>query len=570
MEDRKSLEKLIIKKLICNPDTLSKKIYSLSPLDFTTNSYKVLIQAFQKNQDLINSYVPSIEFFNILLRPIVTNSEERNKLSTILSNLAQSDVPDDDIEVLIKELKSYRICDEMTNIIKSTLNYINPDTVDIAYEHLVENLLKLPQNVSLNEIVKSKIIEVHESLKERLGMYFDEGKKKYPAYIKAFDAVMGGFTPTEFVVVSAPSGHGKSNLLLWMAENYVEHGNNVMFITLEMSYEEVLNRYHAMHTGVSVTDISRKRIPERILGEYLIKLIASSKERESRTAFIKECILNKLHKNVDTEKLLKIANNYKNRPSKMYIIDIMENATPLKIEQEYKKLLNNGVNIDMIFVDFINVMESDIPVKDRVRELGIIAKDLKRLAKKTKTVVFTAAQLSSERAREEGLTADSIKYSKAIVENADWVMGFNRTEEDINLQQVKLKLIKHRHSSGATALLQVDFSTMQVKDLGFADDSPIPKGYDKEGNRIEMVSMDEEKPYSLLEEYTEIIESLGEEPQIKPQENKQEEQHIDSDIEMLNKIKEIFPDSKISLLLKPNKLFERPKFDNDYDDDEEF
>jgi replicative DNA helicase len=448
----------------------------------------------------------------------------------------------------------------MTNIIKSTLNYINPETVDIAYEHLVENLLKLPQNVSLNEIVKSKIIEVHESLKERLGMYFNEDKKKFPAYIKAFDAVMGGFTPTELVVVSAPSGHGKSNLLLWMAENYVEHGNNVMFITLEMSYEEVLNRYHAMHTGVSVTDISRKRIPQKILGEYLIKLIASSKEKSSRSAFIKECILNKLHKDIDIDKLLKIASNYKNRPSKLYIIDIMENATPLKIEQEYKKLLNNGVNIDMIFVDFINMMEADIPSKDRVRELGIIARDLKRLAKKTKTVVFTAAQLSRERAKEEGLTIDSIKYSKAIVENADWVIGFNRSEEDVNLQQVKLKLIKHRHSSGATSLLQVDFSTMQVKDLGFADDSPIPKGYDKEGNRVEMVSMEEEKPYSLLEEYKEIIESLGEEPSNKSQENLQSN---DPDLEMLNKIKEIFPDTKISLLVKPNKMFERPKYDDD-------
>ena len=562
-DKRKDIEKLIIKKLICNPDTLSKKIFQISPDDFITPTYKVLIKAFHKNQDLTTTYVPSEQFFDILLRNIIASKDERNKISKILANIAENQVPDDDIDVLIKEIKSYRVCDEISNILKNSINYITPDKVDIAYEYLMDNLLKLPQRITVSEFIRSKVIEVHNNIEDRINMYFDEEAKKFPTYIKAFDAVMGGFSPTELVIIAAPSGQGKSNLMLWMAENYVENGYNVMFVTLEMSHQEVLNRYHAMHTGVSVTDISRKRIPKNILGEYLIKLTASSKEKNSRSAFIKECLLNNIHKNVNINKLLKISSNYKNRKSKLYIVDILEHATLSKIEQEYKKIINNGETIDLIFIDFINVIESEIPIKDRARELFIIARDLKRFAKKTKTVVFTAAQLNKEHAENVGLSLESIKYSKGIGENADWAIAFTRTKEDINLQQIKLNLIKHRHSSGAIALLQVDFSNMQVKDLGFADESPIPKGYDKEGNRIEYIdSYQENKPYSLLDEYKEIIESLGEKSQIEKQKEVENKTQENPDYELLLKIKELFPNSRISLLPKGSKFFERPN-DND-------
>jgi replicative DNA helicase len=121
-------------------------------------------------------------------------------------------------------------------------------------------------------------------------------------------------------------------------------------------------------------------------------------------------------------------------------------------------------------------MEPNFHSKDRVREQASIAQDLKGVARKMNTIVMTAAQLNtSNMESDQKITTDDVKYCRAIGENCDWLAGFRQSDSDKAMKQVRLELAKHRFSASATALLEIDFDTMQISDLGHAEDVPQPE-----------------------------------------------------------------------------------------------
>ena len=90
--------------------------------------------------------------------------------------------------------------------------------------------------------------EVHEDLKGRMEMYFKDPKKKFPTGMSAFDNAMGGWGSGEFAVITAGTGMGKSAIMMWWMDVINMAGGNVVYVSIEMSYEDMMERYHAMFT----------------------------------------------------------------------------------------------------------------------------------------------------------------------------------------------------------------------------------------------------------------------------------------------------------------------------------
>ena len=473
------LEKQIFRKLLSNPDIMVNRINKLSPNDFISPTIKLVIEAFKKNTSNMNYFTANSSFFEILLRDYFHEPQKLDEISKILAGIANRPIPATDIDMLIRELKSHRMCRELTASIKKIIPAIKPDSVDVAYEKLLKGLLQLPLTAS-REVIAAKVRETHEEVGSRINMYLEDAKYRLPTCIKAFDASMGGFAPGEFVVISAGTAQGKSNLMLWWAEQFVEKGFNVAYVTIEMSYEATMNRYNAIQTGFNTVEIARKRISKNLVGDYFAKLIAAGKDKNVRQAFLRECEC--IRDKTKPEFALEIAKKYIDRAGKMFIVD-MESANPSRIEQEIKRL-SLDQKIDCVFVDFINVMDPDFHNKDRVRELGIISRELKKMSRRLESVVFSAAQLDTSTLtgiQDEKITSDKVKYSRAIPENADWLFTFHRTDQDKALNHVKLQLTKGRNAPEVVSLLEINFATMQVADHGFAPNSFVPFGYDVRG-----------------------------------------------------------------------------------------
>ena len=72
-----------------------------------------------------------------------------------------------------------------------------------------------------------------------------------PTGIKAIDiGLNGGLSPTEFGMVTAPTGVGKTNTLLNFTVNAVTNGFRALFLTLELPSRSIKNRYEAMLMGL--------------------------------------------------------------------------------------------------------------------------------------------------------------------------------------------------------------------------------------------------------------------------------------------------------------------------------
>ena len=478
------IEKKIFRQLVSNPVILAQYITKIQPEDFTTPIIKNVLAAFTTNPSALAHYVPSANFFEILMRDRFHNPAELSQVVNVLTGLASTPVDTKDLEMLVRELKSNRMCREMTQIIQKSLPSIKPDTIEDAYNNILRDLLQLPLSAS-SGINVAMLREVHEAIDERVLDYLNPAPSKMPTTIRAFDAAMGGFAAEELILFSAGQGQGKSYFMLWFAERMVEAGHNTLYVTIEMSYEATMARYNSIQTGVNSLDIADKRILSGQKAKYFERLIAANKEKPAREAFLRECAT--IKDRTDPHGALALSKKYKNREAKMFIMDLPSGATPARVEQEIQRLAMDN-KLDCVFVDFINVMDPTFHNKDRARELANIARELKVCARKCKVRMFTAAQLdttSLDKTQDEIITTDHIKYSKAIGENSDWVMGFYRTQEDNLKKQLRIQMVKTRGSAPVTALIEFDFATSQAIDLGFADGCDIPYGYLKNGMKTE-------------------------------------------------------------------------------------
>jgi len=221
---------------------------------------------------------------------------------------------------------------------------------------------------------------------------------------------------------------------LWMQNigaNAANMGNNVLYITLEMSEKKCLKRIGSM----------RLKIP---INKY--------DELSNDVDYIRSKI-NKLHNNsgnslFNDKKLGKLY-------TKFYAAGTATLDDFDSLIQNYKE--KKGLEFDMIIVDYITLIA---PIKG----LGIdnnlylkgkhLAEGLRAIGSKYEVPIITGIQVAKDAWNASDVTLDKIPESKAIAETADTFFAIIRTEEMKRNNVYRLKLLKQRDG---------DFSRSQVK-----------------------------------------------------------------------------------------------------------
>jgi replicative DNA helicase len=113
--------------------------------------------------------------------------------------------------------------------------------------------------------------------------------------------------------------------------------------------------------------------------------------------------------------------------------------------------LHMEFQLDLIFVDYLQLMSSGARVENRVQEVSYISRNLKVLARELGVPVLAAAQLSraiEQRADKEPQLSD-LRESGSLEQDADVVMFIHRPEmyEKDTLKQnvAEIKIAKHRN-----------------------------------------------------------------------------------------------------------------------------
>jgi len=224
----------------------------------------------------------------------------------------------------------------------------------------------------------------------------EEGAHEPMPYIlsgfTALDELLGGFHRSDLIILAGRPSHGKTSLALNIARNAaVEHGACVALFSLEMSRAEIA-----------------------------LRLLSGDAEVNSRR------IRFGLHSEEDERKVMEATGILSEAP--IYIDD----SPQLRVEEMRSKALRLHFEhaIDIIIVDYLQLMQSDSKRDSRVLELGDICRSLKRLARELNAPVIAVSQLSRAiegRPSHRPLLSD-LRESGSIEQDADVVAFISREE----------------------------------------------------------------------------------------------------------------------------------------------
>jgi len=250
--------------------------------------------------------------------------------------------------------------------------------------------------------------------------------------IPSLDATLGGgLRPGRLLVIGARPGVGKSALLSQIALRALADGRRVLYVSLEMGEREVVLRMMAHLSGVPCDHLERRALTQ--------------------------------------EETLAVAGAYgRAMPDNLFLVTGA--STPAAIRAEAMRLQSGG-GLDLICVDYLQLMGPDTAIANRAEAVGAISRALKRLAMELRCPIAAASQVnrSSTYGEERPPRLSELRESGSIEQDADAVLLLHcpqgsRTQP---VKAVELAVAKNRQ--GALAAHSVLFDAPHMR---FCDAPP--------------------------------------------------------------------------------------------------
>ena len=240
----------------------------------------------------------------------------------------------------------------------------------------------------------------------------EEGIVGVPTGLRDLDDRLGGLHKSDLVIIAGRPSMGKTalatNIAFNAAQKLQESGkkSSVAFFSLEMSSEQLSTRILAEQSRIKSNDIRRGRISE----EQFDKFIETSKNISELPLFI------------DETPAISIA-ALSNRARRIKRIH----------------------NLDLIVIDYIQLMRAVNTKDGRVQEISEITQGLKALAKELSVPVLALSQLSRavEQRDDKKPQLSDLRESGSIEQDADVVMFVYREAYYLERKQPRPATVEH-------------------------------------------------------------------------------------------------------------------------------
>ena len=243
------------------------------------------------------------------------------------------------------------------------------------------------------------------------------------------DKMLSGLQPSDLLIIAGRPGQGKTGFLLSVAKNAgLTHKKHVAIFSLEMSNEQVVQRLIAQETGI---DSQRLRT-------------------------------GKLHENewpLFTHSIEVFGDTH------IYLDDTPA-ITPLQLRTKCRRL-HMEFGLDLVIVDYLQLMGGDTRNDNRVQEVSYISRNLKILARELNVPVLAAAQLSRavEQRSDKRPVLSDLRESGSLEQDADIVMFIYRPdqyEKETDKQNVA-EIIIAKHRNGPVGSVELIFRNTLAK-----------------------------------------------------------------------------------------------------------
>ncbi len=384
-------EKTVLGGILVNNKNLNIVLSLLSPEDLYKDANQSILEHMSS---LVDKGLPI---------DLLTLSDELQKsgileevggaayLSSLMDGVPKSLNIEYHVRIIKEKALLRRLITSSAKIISSS--YDQKEDADLLLEEAQAAIIDVaeqrvkPGFVPVNALT-SAAIENIEALRKR-----QDAVTGVPTGFRDLDAYTAGFHGSEFIVVAARPSMGKTALCLNMSQYIGTHTDyGVGFFSLEMSKEQLVMRLLCSEAQVDL--------------------------QKMRTGFLSESDFQQVVRAAETISQSRI---FVDETPSLAVVEMKAKARRLKME----------ANLDIVFIDYIQLMRAGGRYESRTQEISYISRSLKELAKELQIPVVGISQLS--RAPEKGRARpipqlSDLRESGAIEQDADVVVFIYREE----------------------------------------------------------------------------------------------------------------------------------------------
>jgi replicative DNA helicase len=432
------METVILKNLVLNEDFARKVVPFLQEEYFQDKAERTVFNIVSKFLLKYNN-IPTKDAVLISLGDDKTLGDSEFKKCVAISDEMYKEGEKSDTEWLVEHTEKFCKEKAIYNGIMASIGIIEGKDKEQT-QNAIPEIMSKALSVSFDTRVGH---DFFEDVDERYE-YYHRVEERVPFDLEMFNLITGGGVRKKTLnVVMAASGVGKSAFLCHHAAACLTQNLNVLYITLEMSEEEIAKRIDAnlLDTDIHVLE----KMP---LAMY-----------ENKVNNLKKTCRGKL-----------IIKEYPTAAANVtHFRNLMEE---LKIKKKFKP--------DIIIVDYLNIcscarfkmgngMNSYTYVKG-------IAEELRGLAKQFNVPLWSATQVNREGAKSSDMEMTDTSESFGLPQTTDFFIALIETEELAQNGQLMVKQLKNRGNDttkNRKFLIGVNKSKMKFYDVENSNNSLV-------------------------------------------------------------------------------------------------
>ena len=295
--------------------------------------------------------------------------------------------------------------------------------------YMVEEIERIEQlSIKTENTLKNQLLEFVDNFLS------DEPKNFIKTGLENVDRQIIGFEPTQLIVLGARPGAGKTAIALNMMYNIARNGYPVTFFSLETTDQKILERLVSSTSNVDMLKIIQK---------------TNISDKEANRVMQAVDKIDKLH------------------GTGFEIID-KAHVTQQDITQVAMKKYDKP---QVIFIDYLQLLNPDKSQKDRRLDVEKISRDLKLIAKENNCVIVALSQLSrgvENRQNKRPMLSD-LRESGSIEQDANMVMFLYREDyydemlqdKETGVSEVECNVAKNR--DGVVGMVPLNFHKFTQK-----------------------------------------------------------------------------------------------------------
>uniref|UniRef100_UPI00398A8698 DnaB helicase C-terminal domain-containing protein n=1 Tax=Staphylococcus saprophyticus TaxID=29385 RepID=UPI00398A8698 len=401
INEQYEIESTVIASLLKKPDLLEK--LRVKPFMFQDEQFKGFMEYIlnQGKVDLNEIYLKSIKDKEFLSNEVIAKLYKTDFIGYGFFERYQQDL-----------LQNYQII-QAQKLADEFRQSSTPET----FNHMVDELKDLTSITTKKEDGTQRYAE---QLVEDL--YSDAPVQRVKTKYKLMDYKIGGFEPSQLVVIAARPSVGKTGFALNMLWNIAKQGHETSFFSIETTGKNVLQRLLATITGI---ELNRIKNVQDLTPDELTQLTSA------------------------IDQILKLGIN----------INDDSTTTPQDIRAQAMK---NADKSQVIFIDYLQLMSTDTNIDRRVA-VEKISRDLKIIANETGAIIVVLSQLNRgvESRQDKRPMLSDMKESGGIEADASMAMMlyrddyYEQEDDESGKSIVECNIAKNK--DGETGVIEFEF-----------------------------------------------------------------------------------------------------------------